>query len=446
MQAEKEHTVSKRRPFSKLSSEHLKAEAQELAPHSIGARRYYLTLLVALLLLYPLLDPLLFGYGTNGRLSGYADAGYYIILALGLNIVVGFAGLLDLGYVAFFAIGAYAWGIVGSIQFQVITGILVNPQIWPWFFWPMLLIAAIITALWGVVLGVPTLRLRGDYLAIATLGFGEIIPIVFQLMDRYTNGVNGIVGVYAPKFPGVTWSIITPTPYYYLILALIGLLIFVNIRLRDSRLGRAWVAIRDDEGAAASCGVNIANTKLLAFAAGAFFSGIAGVYHAAKLGIVTPDDFNFTDSIIYLTMVVIGGPGNIAGVILGASVVYGLNLFLFEQLDSWTIDPNNVLHILPQLLPGFTFGSIRNLIFGLMLVLTMLFRPQGLLPGSRQRRAIYLEPVENVKIGPQEDDIVEIRSLDEFPCTPELESSGVNYMRTSTKAALFDKARRAEIG
>ncbi|HLZ62567.1 MAG TPA: branched-chain amino acid ABC transporter permease [Ktedonosporobacter sp.] len=407
--------MNKRRPLPKLSSKLLKAEAQDLLPHSTGSRRYYLTLLVAFLLFYPLLDPLLFSYGTGGRLSGYADAGYYIILALGLNIVVGFAGLLDLGYVAFFAIGAYAWGIVGSTQFQVLTGILVNPQIWPWLFWPMLLIAAIITALWGVILGMPTLRLRGDYLAIATLGFGEIIPIVFQLMDRYTNGVNGIVGVYAPKFPGITWSIMTPTPFYYLILALIGLLIFVNIRLRDSRLGRAWVAIRDDEGAAASCGVNVANTKLLAFAAGAFFSGVAGVYHAAKLGIVTPDDFNFTDSIIYLTMVVIGGPGNIAGVILGAVAVYSLNLFILGQLDSWTTDPHNVLHTLQQLLPGFTFGSIRNLIFGALLILTMLFRPYGLLPGIRQRRAIYLEPTRTVKIGPQEDDIVEIRSIDSFP-------------------------------
>jgi len=312
-----------------------------------------------------------------------------VILALGLNIVVGFAGLLDLGYVAFFAIGSYAWGMVGSTQFQVLTGIIVNPQTWPWLFWPMVFVAALIAAFWGVVLGAPTLRLRGDYLAIVTLGFGEIVPIVFLELDKYTNGTNGIVGVYSPKFPGIDWSNFTPIPYYYLILALIALSIFVNIRLRDSRMGRAWVAIREDEIAAASSGINLANTKLFAFGAGAFFSGVAGAYHAAKLGTVTPDNFSSTDSFIYLAMVVMGGLGSIPGVMVGAFVVYAINEFILAQLDTLASDPTNFLHTVQQIIPGFTFGNIRNLIFGVVLVSIMLFRPEGLIPSARRRRELH---------------------------------------------------------
>src|SRR5579883_760394 len=268
-----EDVLSKRHQLEVLSTTRAREEAKDLVPNdlplrSAGAQRFFLILLVVFLLFYPVLDPILFGSGTNGRLAGYGDAGYYVILALGLNIVVGFAGLLDLGYVAFFAIGAYVWGMVGSTQFTVVTRIVVNPQIWPWFFWPMIIVAALIAAFWAVVFGVPTLRLRGDYLAIVTLGFGEIIPIFFLELDKYTNGTNGIVGVQSPSFPGVFWSIITPMPYYYLILALIGLTIIANIRLRDSRLGRAWIAIREDEIAAASSGVNLVRTKLFAFAAG----------------------------------------------------------------------------------------------------------------------------------------------------------------------------------
>ncbi|MBE3560052.1 MAG: hypothetical protein IMW89_12610, partial [Ktedonobacteraceae bacterium] len=314
-----EGTVSRASQLQSLSASRAKEEAEDLVPNDLplrskGAQRFYLTLLLALALFFPVLDPILFGYGSSGRLTGYGDAGYYIILALGLNIVVGFAGLLDMGYVAFFAIGAYSWGMVGSLQLNKLLGIPVDPNLWAWFFWPMLLGAALIAAFWGVVLGTPTLRLRGDYLAIVTLGFGEIIPIVFREMDMYTNGVNGLVGIFSPKLPGVEWSSSTPVPYYYLILALIALLIFVNVRLRDSRLGRAWVAIREDEIAAASSGINLTSTKLLAFGAGAFFSGVAGAYNAAKLGTVTPETFNTTDSIIYLAMVVIGGLGSIPGV------------------------------------------------------------------------------------------------------------------------------------
>src|SRR5205085_11843289 len=288
------NAASKLQQLEALSTTRALEEAKDLVPNdlplrSTGAQRFYLILLVAFVLFYPVLDPFLFGSGTDGRLAGYGDAGYYVILALGLNIVVGFAGLLDLGYVAFFAIGSYAWGMIGSNQFGILTGVHVNPQLWPWFFWPMLLGAALVAAFFGVLLGAPTLRLRGDYLAIVTLGFGEIVPIVFLELDKYTNGTNGIVGVNSPSFPGIDWSIITPAPYYYLILALIALSIFVNVRLRDSRLGRAWIAIREDEIAAASSGVNLVATKLFAFGTGAFFAGIAGAFHAAKLGQVSPD-------------------------------------------------------------------------------------------------------------------------------------------------------------
>ena len=398
--------ASKRQQLEVLSTTRALEEVKDLVPNdlplrSTGAQRFYLILLVAFVLFYPVLDPFLFGSGTDGRLAGYGDAGYYVILALGLNIVVGFAGLLDLGYVAFFAIGSYAWGMIGSNQFGILTGVHVNPQIWPWFFWPMLLGAALIAALWGVLLGAPTLRLRGDYLAIVTLGFGEIVPIVFLELDKYTNGTNGIVGVYPPAFPGADWT--TSTPYYYLILALIVFTIFANVRLRDSRLGRAWVAIREDEIAASSSGINLVNTKLFAFAAGAFFSGIAGAYHAAKLGGVSPDNFSFGDSVIYLAMVVIGGIGSIPGVIVGALVVYSINQFILAQLDTIAADPSSFLHPLyagiTQIVPGFTFGNIRNLVFGLILVTIMIFRPEGLIPSARRRRELHRVEGEGVEIG-----------------------------------------------
>jgi ABC-type branched-subunit amino acid transport system permease subunit len=409
----------KLRRLENLSTARASEEAGNVVPNDLplrtsGAQRFYLVLIGAFVLFYPFLDPYLFSSGTAGRLDGYGDAGYYVILALGLNIVVGFAGLLDLGYVAFFAIGSYAWGMIGSTQLTADTGIQVIPNIWPWLFWPMLIGAALIAAFWGVVLGAPTLRLRGDYLAIVTLGFGEIIPIFFLELDRYTNGTNGIVGVYPPAFPGVDWS--SPVPFYYLIVALIVLTIFVNIRLRDSRLGRAWVAIREDEIAASSSGVNLVNTKLFAFGAGAFFSGIAGAYHSAKLGIVSPDNFNFSDSIIYLAMVVIGGIGSIPGVIVGALAVYSINLFILNQLDTLASDPTSFMfgfkEWIVQFIPGFTFGNVRNLIFGVILVIIMIFRPEGLIPSARRRRELHRAP----------DEAVEIGSLDVPPGAPGFES------------------------
>jgi ABC-type branched-subunit amino acid transport system permease subunit len=399
----------RRRQIEKLSTTRAREEARDLVPNDLpqrssAATRFYLILLVAFVLFYPVIDPFLFGFGTSGRLASYGDAGYYVILALGLNIVVGFAGLLDLGYVAFFAIGAYTWGIIGSTQLTNVLNIAPwDPHLLSWLFWPLLLGSALVAALFGVLLGAPTLRLRGDYLAIVTLGFGEIVPIVFLELDKYTNGTNGIVGVRSPSFFGVDWSIITPTPYYYLIVALIALSIFVNVRLRDSRLGRAWIAIREDEIAAASSGVNLVTTKLFAFGTGAFFSGIAGAYHAAKLGLVSPDNFSFGDSIIFLAMVVIGGIGSIPGVIVGALLVYTLNVFLPAQLDASAADPTSVFYginnAIVHFIPGFSFGNVRNLIFGILLVVIMIFRPEGLIPSARRRREFHEVEEEGVEVG-----------------------------------------------
>lgn len=414
--------AKRRRQLEALSTTRVREEARDLVPNdlplrSTGAQRFFLILIVAFVLFYPVIDPFLFGPGTDGRIAGYGDAGFYVILALGLNIVVGFAGLLDLGYVAFFAIGAYAWGMIGSTQLTNVLNLPpVDAHLLSALFWPMIIMAALIAAFFGVLLGAPTLRLRGDYLAIVTLGFGEIVPIVFLELDQYTNGTNGIVGVQSPAFPGVPWSVITPTPYYYLILALIALTIFANVRLRDSRLGRAWIAIREDEIAAASSGVNLVATKLFAFGTGAFFSGIAGAYHAAKLGGVSPDNFSFGDSVIFLAMVVIGGIGSIPGVIVGALAVYSINQFLLAQLDTMAADPTNPLYsihnAIASVFTGFTFGNIRNLVFGVILVTIMIFRPEGLIPSARRRRELHQTTDEQIEVG----------SLDVVPGAPGFES------------------------
>jgi ABC-type branched-subunit amino acid transport system permease subunit len=390
--------VSKTQILGHLSRTRAKEEAGDLVPNdqplqSKGARGFYLLILTAFVIFYPVLDAIFFSYGTLGRVDGYNNLGYYIILALGLNIVVGFAGLLDLGYVAFFVIGTYTWAMIGSSQLSKILQFALDPHVLPWLFWPFLLIGAIIAALWGLLLGVPTLRLRGDYLAIVTLGFGEIIPLPFKYLDSITGGNNGLVGISPPATPCIgsclDWSSSNPIPYYYLILTLIVLCVFVNVRLRDSRLGRAWVAMREDEIAASSSGINLVRTKLFAFAAGAFFSGIAGVFYAAKLGTVAPTSFNSNDSIIYIAMVVIGGLGSIPGVIVGAIVVYAINLLVLPQLDKQALDPTSFLHPITQAFPTFTFQNIKNLLFGTILVVIMLFRPEGLIPSARRRRELH---------------------------------------------------------
>jgi len=320
--------------------------------------------------------------------------------------------------VAFFAIGAYAWAIVGSSQFGQLFNIFLSNSVASGLFWPMLLGAALLAAFFGVILGLPTLRLRGDYLAIVTLGFGEIVPIVALNLRQITNGTNGLVGIQSPGFFGIAWNVTTPVPYYYLILALIGLTAGAAIRLRDSRLGRAWVAIREDEIAAASSGINLRNTKLLAFGAGAFFSGFAGAYHGAKLGVISPDVFSYGDSIIFLAMVVIGGLGSIPGVIVGALAVYSLYVLILGQLDTMAAVPHTFMYnfhtTIIHIIPGFTFGNIRNLTFGVLLILIMIFRPEGLIPSARRKRELHENQDE------QEPDV--LGSLDVTFADPAFES------------------------
>jgi branched-chain amino acid transport system permease protein len=301
----------------------------------------------------------------------------YIMLALGLNIVVGYAGLLDLGYIAFYAVGAYAYALLASPHFGLHLP-----------FWALLPIGAGIAGIFGILLGAPTLRLRGDYLAIVTLGFGEIIRIFLNNLNAPVNITNGPQGVnlidpvafgsfsfsethtfFGVIFPGIY-------TYYYLFLILALLIIFVSLRLQNSRIGRAWVAIREDEVAAEAMGINTRNIKLLAFAMGASFAGISGGLFAGFQGFISPESFNLFESIIVLCMIVLGGMGNIGGVILGAVL-----LTIFPEALRYIGDLQN--YIFGRILVDA--ADLRMLIFGLALVLIMIFRPAGLLPSVRRR-------------------------------------------------------------
>lgn len=304
----------------------------------------------------------------------------YIMLALGLNIVVGYAGLLDLGYVAFYAVGAYCWALLASPHFELHLP-----------FWVILPIGALLAAFFGVMLGTPTLRLRGDYLAIVTLGFGEIIRIFMNNLNapvNITNGPQGITLIDPISIFGFSLgktqtvfglNLSSPHLYYYLFLLFTVLVVFVCLRLEDSRIGRAWVAIREDEMAAAASGINTRNIKLLAFGMGATFGGLSGGLFASFQGFVSPESFNLMESIMILAMIVLGGMGNIAGVILGAILV--------------TVIPEALRYTgeLQRLLFGQVFidpADLRMLLFGVALVLMMLFRPAGLLPSKQHKREL----------------------------------------------------------
>jgi ABC-type branched-subunit amino acid transport system permease subunit len=305
-------------------------------------------------------------------LNGFSNAGVFVLLALGLNIVVGLAGLLDLGYAAFFAIGAYAYAYGASPFSGIHAPFLI-----------MLVVGALVAATFGVLLGAPTLRLRGDYLAIVTLGFGEIVPIVFLNAEKYTEGTNGIGGIYPPDIPFVEFTILNPWPFYALVIALVAIVMVFIYRLQESRIGRAWMAIREDELAAASNGLNTVTTKLLAFALGASTAGFAGVFNAAKLTLVSPDQFLSTVSFSILAMVVLGGMGNIWGVALGAFVIYTIQIVLLKQLNAFFAE----LHV--PILQDINFVQYQFLLYGLALVLMMLFRPEGLFPSQRRKRELH---------------------------------------------------------
>jgi branched-chain amino acid transport system permease protein len=338
-------------------------------------KRIWLAVLGVVLLAFPYLDR------NNAHVDFMTNAGAFILLALGLNIVVGFAGLLDLGYAAFFAIGSYSYAMLASGQFNIHIP-----------FWVMLFVASAIAAIFGILLGAPTLRLRGDYLAIVTLGFGEIVPQTFLNLSQYTNGPNGIISLDQPSFFGHSFGFSSATPYYYVLLALIALGVIVARNLRDSRLGRQWMAIREDELAARHMGIDTTVAKLSAFALGASFSGLAGVAYAAKLSLVSPDQFQFNVSVLVLSMLVLGGMGSIAGAIVGSFVLSFVNSFLLPQSTT-------LAHAIG--LTGLDFTNYRYMIYGGILVGMMLFRPEGLIP-SRQRRAELREALVDPVVSAQE--------------------------------------------
>jgi branched-chain amino acid transport system permease protein len=329
----------------------------------------------------------------------------YIMMALGLNVVVGYAGLLDLGYVAFYALGAYTCAALASPQFgrstiqfgsigvdKTIGGVHIS-------IWLLLVVAGIFTALIGMLIGLPTLRLRGDYLAIVTLGFGEILPQIARNGDNFfntginvTNGPQGITPIDGIGF-GSTLSRALGLPANYLTAAnsdrlffwtaivLVLITLFCSLRLRGGKLGRAWIAIREDETAAAAMGVPLMRTKTLAYAIGAFFGGVAGAYFAEYTTGANPDSFSFNFSVFVLVMVILGGIGNVWGVMVGAALLAYLNQAGLADTGAWI---NEHLHVSIDV-PQYEFG-----IYGVILLVVMLFRPNGLIPEKRHKLELEL--------------------------------------------------------
>ncbi len=349
-----------------------------------------------------------------GMINGYylevaTQVGIFVALALGLNIVVGLAGLLDLGYVAFYAVGAYLWAIFGSHQANEIFSFAHFPLAPGWFF-VFLVVGLVVAALTGILLGLPVLRLRGDYLAIVTLGFGEVIRVLANNLDKpinITNGPKGITPIQRPPLffqpllealgLEVEPSVLYPLYFYFLVLLIVVIVIFTNHRLQYSHIGRAWEAIREDETAAACMGVPLVRMKLLAFASGAAFAGIMGVIFSAKQYFINPESFTFMESIGVLAMVILGGMGSIPGAILGATVVTVLNLQVLKSLSLWlnSLRSSGATLNLPLIGP-FSFSQLpvqlepakyERMVFGIILILMMILRPQGILPAQRQRRA-----------------------------------------------------------
>jgi branched-chain amino acid transport system permease protein len=345
-----------------------------------------------------------------GSINGYyleivTQVGIFAALALGLNIVVGLAGLLDLGYVAFFAVGAYSWAIFGSPQANQIFGGSAFPLAGSWFFL-FLLIGVGVAASAGILLGLPVLRLHGDYLAIVTLGFGEVIRVLANNLDKpinFTNGPKGITPIarppifFAPLLRALgidpNPNLIYPLYLYFLVLAIVGVTILVNRRLEDSHIGRAWEAIREDQTAAQAMGVPLVRMKLMAFACGASFAGAVGVLFSAKQIFINPESFTFMESIGVLAMIILGGMGSIPGAILGATVVTVLNLQVLKGLSLWI----NELRNAGTVILGFNLANLptqlepakyERMVFGLILVLMMIFRPQGIFPARRRHRVL----------------------------------------------------------
>ena len=342
-----------------------------------------------------------------GSVNGYylevaIQIGIYVALALGLNIVVGFVGLLNLGFVAFYAIGAYLWAVFGSPQANAFIAGGLFPLSANWFF-VFLLLSIVVGALTGVVLGLPVLRVRGDYLAVVTLGFAEVVRALVNNLDKpinLTNGPRGISPISKPplffqpvlEFLGLQIPVakLYPLYFYFLILLMVFVIILVTRRLENSRVGRAWKAIREDEIAASAMGVPVVRMKLLGFAVGASFACAVGVLFAAKQVFINPESFTFMESIGVLAMVILGGMGSIPGAVLGATGVTILNLQLLKGLSLWLnglrqsgaelVIPLVGSYPLSQLPAQFEPAKYERMVFGLILILMMIFRPQGILP------------------------------------------------------------------
>lgn len=333
--------------------------------------------------------PFVAGLAGNAWIRIMAFAMLYIMLALGLNIVVGYAGLLDLGYIAFYAVGAYLYALLASPHlFEQFAWIRTTfPDGLHNSIWMVIPISAAIAALFGVLLGAPTLKLRGDYLAIVTLGFGEIIRIFLNNLNapvNLTNGPQGISNIDPISIAGINLgkslnvlgvSLPSVQLYYYLFLVLTVMIIIVTVRLQDSRVGRAWVAIREDEVAAQAMGINTRNIKLLAFAMGASFGGISGAMFSAFQGFVSPESFVLMESIVIVSMVVLGGMGYVPGVILGAILLYAI-----PEMLRYVAKPLQETLFGQELIAP---EALRMLIFGLSMIVIMLYRPRGLLAPKR---------------------------------------------------------------
>jgi len=358
---------------------------------------------VVLLVLLPIL-----GFINAYYLEVAVQVGIYVALALGLNIVVGFVGLLNLGFVAFYAIGAYLWAIFGSPQANEFIAGGFFPLAPSWFF-VFLIFSIAVGAMTGVLLGLPVLRLRGDYLAVVTLGFAEVVRALVNNLDKpinFTNGPKGISPIEKPplffqptlEFFGaqIAPAKLYPLYFYFLVLFLVVVIILVTRRLEDSRIGRAWKAIREDEVAAAAMGIPVVRMKLLGFAVGASFASAVGVVFAAKQVFINPESFTFMESIGVLAMVILGGMGSIPGAILGATGVTILNLQLLKGLSLWlnSVRQSGAVLSLPflgsfaldQIPVQFEPAKYERMVFGLILILMMIFRPQGILPPRQDKR------------------------------------------------------------
>lgn len=376
--------------------QHKEADRKRLRWVLIGA---------ALVALYPFIDSWL----GIGRLGTLIPMFVFVILAMGLNIVVGYAGLLDIGYVAFFVIGAYGNAFLTSPNSVFVQNGWIPD--WMQLFWPAMAVSWILAAISGVIIGAPTLRLRGDYLAIVTLGFGEIVPDFYTNAESITRGPRGIGQIGKPAtIPlwgdnEITFTTQDQQNWFWLILVVGLVSLFMITRLYDSRLGRSWQAVREDEVAAASMGINLVRTKLWAFALGASFSGFAGAVYAGYVRVVYPDQFQFSVSVIILCMVILGGLGNIYGVIVGAMIIGAFDRILAEELSkpvNWLGEQLNW-----QFLVDHNVTQDRFLIFGLALVLLMILRPGGLFP--QRARAAEMDPEDPTITDQERDDLADVR-------------------------------------